>query len=223
MTESRRACNCGGGGALDQAGHHRCRAIQGESQARIARSARGQDGAGGGPAAHGPPLSAPGLRRRGVVMLRRVLGEPGVPAEAERAVDQGLVPADRGVGADLEVSPAQLVLDLLVALLDPVPDAVDRVISARSAAGCGLPASRGPPGRGRLVARYQVALSGRAPGSAVTATRRVKPSGPHQPSVASAAYQVSACPSRKVRVTGCQSPGSAGPSQASARAASAGV
>ena len=35
--------------------------------------------------------------------------EPGVPAEAERAVDQGLVAADRGVGADLEVGPAQLV------------------------------------------------------------------------------------------------------------------
>jgi hypothetical protein len=29
------------------------------------------------------------------------------------------------VGADLEVGPAQLVLDLLLALLDPVPDPVD--------------------------------------------------------------------------------------------------
>ena len=36
--------------------------------------------------------------------------EPGVPAEAERAVDQHLVPADGDVGADLEVGPAQLVL-----------------------------------------------------------------------------------------------------------------
>ncbi len=35
-------------------------------------------------------------------------------------------------------------------------------------------------------------------------------------SVASAARQVSACPSRNVLVTGCQSPGSSGPSQASA-------
>src|SRR5277367_1096407 len=51
--------------------------------------------------------------------------EPGVPAEAESAVDQGLVAADGDVGADLEVGPAQLVLDLLVALLDPVADPVD--------------------------------------------------------------------------------------------------
>jgi hypothetical protein len=36
-----------------------------------------------------------------------------------------LVAADRDIGADLEIGPAQLVLDLLIALLDPVPDAVD--------------------------------------------------------------------------------------------------
>jgi hypothetical protein len=46
------------------------------------------------------------------------MGEPGVPAEAERAVDQHLVAADGDVGADLEVGPAELVLDLLVALLN---------------------------------------------------------------------------------------------------------
>jgi hypothetical protein len=68
-----------------------------------------------------------------------------------------------------------------------------------SAAGCGLPALRGPPGRGRLVTRYQVALPGRVAGSAVAATRRRAPSGPDQPKVASAAHQVSACPSRKAR------------------------
>jgi hypothetical protein len=67
-----------------------------------------------------------------------------------------------------------------------------------------------------------VALSGKVPGSAVATTSRVKPSGPHQPSLASAAHQVSVCPSRKVRVTGRQSPGSGGPSRASARAASTG-
>src|SRR5712691_2316818 len=122
-TELIRACSCGGGGALDHACHQRCSAIQGESQARTARSARGQDGAGGGAAACGPPLSAAGCRLRCGSLVRCVMVvEPGVPAEAERAVDQGLVPADRGVGADLEVGPAQLVLDLLVALLDPVPD-----------------------------------------------------------------------------------------------------
>jgi hypothetical protein len=43
-------------------------------------------------------------------VLRRGIGEPGGPAEAEGAVDQGLVAADGDVGADLEVGPAQLVL-----------------------------------------------------------------------------------------------------------------
>ena len=40
---------------------------------------------------------------------------------------------------------------------------------------------------------------------------------------ASAAHQVSACPSRNLRVAGCESPGSSGPPQASSRAASTGV
>jgi len=35
------------------------------------------------------------------------------------------VAADRGVGADLEVGLAEFVLDLFVALLDPVPQAVE--------------------------------------------------------------------------------------------------
>ena len=61
------------------------------------------------------PGSWPRCRR---LVRCRVIGEPGGPAEAERAVDQHLVAADRDVGADLEVGPAQLVLDLLVALLD---------------------------------------------------------------------------------------------------------
>src|SRR5689334_1284150 len=47
----------------------------GGSQARTARSARGQDGAGGGPAGSGPPLSAAGSGRRCRVLLRRVIGE----------------------------------------------------------------------------------------------------------------------------------------------------
>ena len=110
---------------MDQAAHQRCSAIQGESQARTARIARGQDGGGAGAPAGGPPLSAAGLRLRyHMVVLRRVISEPGGPAEAERAVDQDLVAADGDVGADLEVGPAELVLDLFVALLDPVPDAI---------------------------------------------------------------------------------------------------
>ena len=68
-----------------------------------------------------------------------------------------------------------------------------------------------------------MALSGKVPGSAVATTRRRAPSGPHPPRLASAAHQVSACPSRKVLVTGCQSPGSAGPPQARARAPPPGV
>ena len=103
---------------MDHAVHQRCSTVHGESQARTARSARGQDG-GGGTAAREPPLSAAGLWPRFcTVVLRRVISEPGSPAEAERAVDQRLVAADREVGADLEVGPAQLVFDLLVALLN---------------------------------------------------------------------------------------------------------
>jgi hypothetical protein len=68
-----------------------------------------------------PPLSAAGLRLRCRVILRRVISEPGVPAEAERAVDQHLVAADGEVGADLEIGPAQLILDLLIALLNRPP------------------------------------------------------------------------------------------------------
>src|SRR5215510_127764 len=177
-TESIRACSCGGGGAFDHACHQRCNAIDGESQARIARNACGQEGAGGA-AAGGPPLSAAGswprCRR---LLLRQVIGEPGIPAEAEGAVDQGLVAADRGVGADLEIGPAQLVFDLLVALLDPVPDPVDpgdlgqaggRVIavSFARAAGAGQAGDQVPGGLVRQGA-----------GSAVTATRRRAPSGP---------------------------------------------
>src|SRR5215467_1851104 len=105
-----RACSGGGGGLSDHACQQRCSAIQGESQARAAR---------------GPALSAamfwPRWRR---ILLRRGIGEPGGPAEGEGAVDQGLVAADREVGADLEIGPAQLVFDLLVALLYPVADRV---------------------------------------------------------------------------------------------------
>src|SRR2546430_4098297 len=79
-----------------------------------------------GTAACGPPLSASGLRpRRLSVAGCGVVAEPGGPAEAERAVDQHLVPADGDVGGDLEVGPAQPVLDLLVALSGPVPDPLD--------------------------------------------------------------------------------------------------
>lgn len=73
------------------------------------------------------------------------------------------------------------------------------------------------------MARYQVALAGNVAGSAVATTSRVVPSGPHQPSVASAAHQVSVWPSRKVRGTARQWPGSRHPPQVRMRAASTGV
>lgn len=78
-----------------------------------------------------PPVGEPlhpqrmgaGARRDGVQGAGR--GEPLVPAEGEGAVDQGLVAADGTVGADLEVGSAEFVLDLLSALLDPWPQAVE--------------------------------------------------------------------------------------------------
>src|SRR5512146_99905 len=103
--------------------------MAGVSQPRTARSARGQRGGRGcdGPGA-GPPLS--GAAGRGAFRLAcwgpfLLPGEPGLPAEGERAGHQQLVAADRGIGADLEVGPAEFVLDLLVALLDPVAAPVD--------------------------------------------------------------------------------------------------
>ena len=49
---------------MDQAAHQRCNAIHGESQARTALIARGQDDGGGAGAAGGPPLSTAGFRLR---------------------------------------------------------------------------------------------------------------------------------------------------------------
>jgi hypothetical protein len=167
-----------------------------------------------GTATRGPPLSAAGSwpRCRGLVWWP-VIVEPGVPAEAERAVDQGLVAADRDVGADLEAGPAQLAFDLLIALLDSVPDAVDPRGLGQGRGRVRAVSFARAPGLGKWVTRYQVALSGKVAGSAVAATRRRAPSGPQAPKVASAAYQVSVWPSRKVRVTACHSPGSSGPAR----------
>jgi hypothetical protein len=65
---------------LDQAAHQRCNAIHGESQARTALIARGQEDGGGAGAAGGPPLSAAGFRLRcRNVVVRWVISEPGVP------------------------------------------------------------------------------------------------------------------------------------------------
>jgi len=100
---------------LDHACHQRCSAIQGESQARTAQCPRPERCRRDGGAR--APLSANRFRPRCCRFVHcGAVVEPGVPAEAERAGDQHLMAADRGIGADLEVGPAQLVLDLLVTL-----------------------------------------------------------------------------------------------------------
>lgn len=103
--------------------------MAGVSQARTWRSALGQETVRAGTGFSLPLSRVRGRGLRRVRLLLFLLGrgwiEAGVPAEAERAVDQGLMPPYGGVGAHLEIRPAQLVLDLLVALLDPVADAVD--------------------------------------------------------------------------------------------------
>jgi hypothetical protein len=124
-----------------------------------------RDGAGWDEAGRDPHLSAARFwpRCRGI-LLRRVIGQPGIPVEAERAVDLGLVMADTCIGARLEGGPAQLIFDLLVALPGPVPEPVDPDNLSQVRDRVRLPASRGPPGRGRLVTGYQVALGGRVAG-----------------------------------------------------------
>jgi len=109
---------------LEHACRQRCNAIQGEAR----RAPRGSFAARmeAGPVRR----VAPCLRGRAPVAVParlawRVTGGPGGPAEAGRAGDQGLVAADGDIGADLEAGPARLVLDLLVGLPGPVPDAVD--------------------------------------------------------------------------------------------------
>jgi len=97
--------------------------IHGVSQERTFRNAWGQQGFVACRSGCGPPVCGVGgwLRLRGVACGH--VAEPGVPAEREGAVDQGLVAADGGLAADLEVGPAQFGFDLFVALLDPVADA----------------------------------------------------------------------------------------------------
>ena len=71
-----------------------------------------------------PPLNVGVTRCSGWGSRCRRVGEPGRLGEAERAQDRGLVATDGQVGADLEVGPAEFVLDLFVALFDPVPQPV---------------------------------------------------------------------------------------------------
>jgi hypothetical protein len=65
-------------------------------------------------------------RRSGDLGLGRcgLLGTEGLPAERERTAHQRPVAPDGPVTANLEVGPAELAFDLLVALLDPVPQPI---------------------------------------------------------------------------------------------------
>lgn len=126
VTASIRAWSSEGGPVSVQACHRRLRVTAGVSQDRMARNALGQQGGWDWWDGAGPPLRpvvGAGVRRCDI--QGSGWGEPLVPAEGEGAVGQGLVAADGAVGADLEVGPAEFVLDLLVALLDPRPQSVE--------------------------------------------------------------------------------------------------
>ena len=95
---------------MDHAAHQRCSTVHGESQARTARSARGQDGAGGGTAAPEPPLSASGFRlRRCSPAWCGVVTEPGGPAPGVVAAYKNLARVERGFrsikSGDLDLRP----------------------------------------------------------------------------------------------------------------------
>src|SRR4029453_16490624 len=112
----------------DHARHQRPSTTQRVSQPRTRRRVTGQATIPGLAAGLTGPLPPDGRLGGGWLVCswpwRGMLGEPGPPAERERAADQGPVAADRPGTADLEVGPAELPLDLLVALLDPVAQAV---------------------------------------------------------------------------------------------------
>src|SRR5215212_10856767 len=136
LTQSSACCNGRGGGLVDHPRQQRCSHTHGASQARTRRSAWGHDTPtpAGAPVTVwietllGPPRGRlAGDRRRprrgpgrcGCLARRR--GRlAGVPAEAERTAHQRPVPPDRPVTTNLEVGPAELTLDLLIALLNPV-------------------------------------------------------------------------------------------------------
>lgn len=70
------------------------------------------------------------------------MGGPGGTAELNARTNQDLVAANRDVGADPKLGPAELVLDTPIGLPDPVVEAVDLGDFGRDAAGWTLPASR---------------------------------------------------------------------------------
>jgi hypothetical protein len=89
---------------LDDPVHQRCNTIQVESQAHRAQRLRPRRRRSPGRA------RSPSLRCRAPAAVPQcgLILEPGVPAEAERAVDQGPVAADRDIGRRREPPSAAL-------------------------------------------------------------------------------------------------------------------
>ncbi len=141
-TQSSSAWNAGGGGRSDHARQKRCNMIHGSSQARTSRSAAGQLTLGRGCFdrriffSRRPPVSSTGRGRAPFALascrLLRLIEFDRLdlaagqrpPAKGEGATHQLPVAADGVVGAHLILGPAQALLDLLVALLDPGAQAV---------------------------------------------------------------------------------------------------
>src|ERR671936_180269 len=103
--------------------------IHGSSQARTARRAAGQERRGRGASLLLLLPPAPRLVGDGFGLDGQVAARGGaavvVPAKREGAADEGPVPPDGEVRADLIATPAQGCLGLLVALLHPHPQAIE--------------------------------------------------------------------------------------------------
>ena len=152
--------------------------LHGVNQARTWRSATGHDSRAAGSAPMTGRLRPPRGRRGGLGLGRwGLFGEDGLPAEAERAAHQRPVPADRPVRADLELGPAELAFDLLVALLNPVTQPVQaHDVSELSL----LSTARRRPGQ--VGQQIPAAMPGRLAGSVLATTSRSRRSGPQPPS-----------------------------------------
>lgn len=139
-TQSSRACSSGGGGKSDHARQQRQRKAHGSSQSRICRKAIGHGTVRGATITASSSVIFPPPRLGfgeggccdqfglgGAEAGRWPLplaGEVRLPTVGEGAADQVPVAADGHVRPHHEVGPAQLLLDLLVALLHPIPQTI---------------------------------------------------------------------------------------------------
>jgi hypothetical protein len=132
-------------------------------------------------------------------------------SKRERAAHQRPVPADRPISADLEVGPAELVLDLPVALLDPVAQPIQPHDLPKLSL---LGAARG--GASQVAQQYQVVSLGSRSGRwwpPPAGAAPLAPAAQHRVR----GHQVWVCPSRKRRVTRRHWPGVRGPHPSRAR------